>query len=722
MRQVTQRLRDGRIEVLDVPAPRIGAEEVLVDVRASLLSAGTERTKVATGRQSLVGKARARPDQVRQVIDKAQRDGLRETVATVRGRLDQPAAIGYSAAGVALEVGDRVRGVAAGDRVACGGETAVHSELIAVPGNLCVPLPDGVGFDLGAFATVGSVALHGVRQADVRLGERVAVIGLGLVGQLTGQLLRASGCEVVGIDLDSGLVAQALETGAADAAYQRGALDGVLPAPAEGCDAAIVTAATPSADPVELAARLCRDRGRVVVVGDVGMSVPRAPYYEKELELRLSRSYGPGRYDPDYEQRGLDYPIGYVRWTERRNMGAFVELLVRGSIDVRPLITDRVPIERAEQAYARLVEDGTSPLGLLLQYEPNDLSQPPAATAPAAPLAASPMAVGVIGAGSFAQRVLIPGLQRAGFPLRAVASSAGLSAKAAAERFGFATASTVEQLIADPRIGLAAIATRHASHAELAARALRAGKHVFVEKPPALDEAQLEDLREAVRTSGRHLAVGFNRRHAPFARALRDHVRRPGQPIELLLRVNAGPLPPDHWLHDPADGGGRLLGEGCHFVDFACWVVGALPERVAAAMPAGGGARASAQRFTVALQFHDGSVATLLYGDAAAPRMGKELYEAHAGGRSGTIDDFRRLTLLGGRRRAGRRVATADKGHVRQLVHLGDVLRGVAAEDGPSPLDTMAVTLTALRTCPEMAGRGSSLPAMRSSSLPDSDA
>src|ERR1022692_515837 len=376
MKQVSLRLRDGRIDVLDVPPPTLTPDGVLIDVRASLLSVGTEKSKVQAGRENLIGKARARPDQARQVIEKARQDGVRQTLQTVRARLDQPTALGYSSAGVVLEVGARVRGLAPGDRVACGGgDHAVHADVVQVPGNLCVPLPDSVSFEGGAFATVGSVAMHGVRQADIRLGERVVVIGLGLVGQLSGQILRAAGCHVVGIDLSDSLLKKALETKAADIAFNRNALnEQELPADVMNSDAVIITAATKSNDPINLAARLCRDRARVVVVGDVSIDVPRAPYYEREIELRLSRSYGPGRYDREYEERGLDYPIGYVRWTEQRNMSSFVELLASDRMAVDDLILERVPVARASEAYERLVSAAGSPLGIVLQYDSTSLN------------------------------------------------------------------------------------------------------------------------------------------------------------------------------------------------------------------------------------------------------------------------------------------------------------------------------------------------------------
>ena len=525
---MTQRIRDGHIEVVDVPTPELTPDTVLVDVRASLLSTGTERAKVETARKSLIGKARARPDQVRQVVEKARRDGIRDTVETVRLRLGQPAPLGYSSAGVVASVGLRVRDFVPGDRVACGGaDHAVHAEVNRVPGNLCVRLPHGVSFEAGAFGTVGAISLHGVRQAEVSIGEEVAVIGLGLVGQLAAQILRAAGCRVLGVDLSEELVRKAVDIGAVDI----GRLREAVPDEAGSCDAVVITAATPSSDPIELAARLCRDRGRIVIVGDVGLQVPRAVFYEKELDLRLSRSYGPGRYDREYEERGLDYPIGYVRWTERRNMEAFLELLAAGRIDVTPLVSERVPLERAAEAYERIVSADRSPLGIVLTSEPSMVEPIRPRLATAAPLSSTD-AVGVIGAGSFARRILIPALRDAGFTLGAVASASGLSAGAAAERFDFRRAATAAEVIEDPSLGAVVVATRHSSHADLATRALRAGKAVFVEKPPALTEDSLAELVRARDETGLPLAVGLQpslRAACARAAGVRPHGRRPGR-------------------------------------------------------------------------------------------------------------------------------------------------------------------------------------------------
>jgi predicted dehydrogenase/threonine dehydrogenase-like Zn-dependent dehydrogenase len=683
VKQVTHRLRDGRLEVLEVPPPALRPEGVLVDVRASLVSAGTERRKLEAGRKGLLGKARARPDQARKVLEKARRDGIGAAAATVRHRLDTPAPLGYSAAGVLLAVGSRVADLAPGDRVACAGEGyATHAELDYVPANLAVPIPDGVSFEDAAFTTVGAIALHAVRQADARLGERVAVVGLGLVGQLAGRILRAAGCRVIGIDLDETLVERAVTGGAVDEAFRRKD----VPVSARGCDAALVTAAAPSSDPVELAAGLVRDRGRVVVVGDVGLELSRDAAYDKELEVRMSRAYGPGRYDAEYEERGLDYPIGYVRWTERRNLAAFLDLVASGRVSLGGLVTERVPVDDAPEALDRLLGASRSPLGIVIEYEPTaaPLAQAPARVETHAPLAS----VGLIGAGAFAASILVPALREAGFTLDAVASASGAAARGAQERLGFGRALSVDELIADPGIGLIAITTRHDSHAELAARALRAGKAVFVEKPPALTEDKLADLAAARAESGGVLAVGFNRRHAPLARELRE--LGGNGTAEILIRVNAGRLEEGHWRNDPEVGGGLLLGEGCHFIDLACWLAGGLPRRVSCLMRADPGRPlAAAEHFTCALDFADGTTATIVYGSEGSPKLGKESVELHAGGRSAVLDDFRRLTVHGGKSRRGGR----DKGHAAQLRAL---LAGETEE--PDPLATMAVTLAALRS------------------------
>jgi predicted dehydrogenase/threonine dehydrogenase-like Zn-dependent dehydrogenase len=696
-------MRNGLVEVLDVPQPILTPETVLVDVRASLLSTGTERVKVEAGKKSLIGKARSRPDQVAQVIEKARSDGVLETVRAVRARLGQPSALGYSAAGVVLAVGARARGIAVGDRVAVGGgDYAVHAEIDRVPANLCVPLPEDVSFEEGCFACVGSIALHGVRQAEVSLGERVAVIGLGLVGQLTGLLLRAAGCTVVGIDLDTAVLEKARAIGAADFCFPSAALGDVVPREADSCDAVIVTAATASNGPVELAPRLCRDRGQVVIVGDVGLQIPRAPYYDKEIDLQLSRSYGPGRYDRAYEEHGQDYPVGYVRWTEGRNMKAVVDLIAAGRLPVARLTTAQIPLEDAATAYERLTTEDASPLGVVIQYRESLPSTGVTSassgevcnggrTKPKGPVGQA----SIIGAGSFARRILIPGLRAAGFSLDTVASATGVSARAAVEQIGTGVVGTPEEALGS-RAGLLVVSTRHASHAELAERGLRAGKAVFVEKPPCLTLDELQRLREARALSGCELAVGFNRRHAPLAIRLREHVSQGGHPRQVVIRVNAGRQPDDHWTNDAGEGGGRLLGEGCHFVDLACWLAEATPTTVQATIhPLEPESLQTAQRFTVSLGFADGSLAIIVYTDQGASGLQKEYIEAHSGGRSGVIHDFRRLELLDGRSRDEVRERHRDKGHRAQFVHLRRRLTESVTDEQLDPLLSMQVTLAA---------------------------
>jgi predicted dehydrogenase/threonine dehydrogenase-like Zn-dependent dehydrogenase len=698
VKQVAQRLRDGAVRVVDAPEPSLDEWSVLVRTQASLLSAGTERTKVETARESLVGKARRRPDLAREVLEKARRDGIGETVAAVRARLDALSPLGYCAAGVAERVGDRVREIRPGMPVACGGEEAAHASLVAVPANLCVPVPDGVTCESAAFTTLGSIALHAFRQSGARLGERVAVVGMGLVGQLAARLARAAGCEVLGVDLDEWRLEVADEAGALDLARLRTSVGDVLGT----WDAVLVTAAAPSADPVSLATDLARSRGRIVIVGDVRLELDRRRFYDKELDLRLSRSYGPGRYDREYEQRGLDYPLEYVRWTERRNMGAFLELLRRGAVSVEDLITHRLPIDEAEQAFELLTGDERS-LAILILYP--EAPQPSSAEPPAGrEEARRPWAPGnraaFIGAGSFAQRVLIPAARRAGLELRSVATSSGLTAADIAERFAFGAAATVDEILGDPDLSAVLVATRHDRHAELALRALRAGKATFVEKPLCVDEAELRSIEaEAARDGAPPLMVGFNRRYAPLTVVLRRFLEAGEGTTNVLVRVNAGPLAPDHWLNDPVEGGGRLVGEGCHFLDLLSHLVGAPPVAVSAqAAPPDGEVLRAAQEFAVAVRFDDGSLATLLYGTAGSRSVHKEFVEAHRGNRSARLDDFSSLDLRVGNRRRTERSRGRDKGHAAELELFARAARGEASPDTEADLASMRLTFAAVRS------------------------
>jgi predicted dehydrogenase/threonine dehydrogenase-like Zn-dependent dehydrogenase len=678
LRQVARRLRDGRLELVEVPDPALAPGHVAVRVEASLVSAGTERATLDVARKGLIAKARARPDQARQVIERARREGVRSTVDLVRQRLDELGPLGYSAAGVAVEVGEGVRGISPGDRLAiAGGGAANHAEIDVVPALLCAPIPDGVGFEDASFATLGAIAMHGFRRADVQVGSRVAVVGLGLVGQLAVRIALAAGCRVLGVDLSERFCALAAEAGAETAL--RGELDDAS-AWAAHADAVLVCASAPgSDDPVRLAAMLARDRAPVVIVGDVKLDLPRGPYYDRELDLRLSRSYGPGRYDPAYELHGHDYPIGYVRWTEGRNIESFLDLVASGRIDPGPLVTHRYPFERAEEAFELLTADdpeGGRPIGIVLQYE--SAARParpaPAPARPRRPAGAKPR-FGLIGAGRFASATIVPGLIAAGLEPGAVASAGGLSAEDLRRRFEFGSAhSDPGELIDSGGLDLIAIATRHDTHAELAARALRAGIAVYVEKPLALDAEGLTAVRDAQAATGAPLVVGFNRRHAPIAARLRE---LPG-PRLMAYRVNAGRLPLEHWTNDPEVGGGRLLGEGCHFVDFLCDQAPGDPLRVSAR-----GFRSdpslpllATDNFTLQIDFSDGSAGTVNYAADAPTGPGKERFETSSPGVYAALDDFRSGELWRGSQRTRLGGRAADKGWSGQYEMLAAVLSG----------------------------------------------
>jgi polar amino acid transport system substrate-binding protein len=702
MKQVAQRLKHGELRVVDVPAPQLDDWKVLVRTRASLVSAGTERAKVEVARENLLGKARRRPDQVRQVMGRVRSDGLKSTIDAVRNRLDALSPLGYCAAGRVEEVGGRVTGIRPGDLVACGGEEAAHAELLAVPGNLCCTVPEGVDLVSASFTTLGAIALQGFRRADVRLGERVAVIGLGLVGQLTARIARGAGCEVMGIDLEEWRVDAARQAGVLDVARSRSDVGGE---DGDSWDAVLVTAAAPgSSDPMSLAVELARDRGTIVIVGDVGLELDRRPLYAKELELRLARSYGPGRYDVEYEQRGLDYPISYVRWTERRNMGEFLRLVAEGRVEVDDLVTHRFPIEHADEAFAVLTDKEQRAQAIVIDYGESQVGVAPETRkkleAPRDFVAGA--RVGFIGAGSFACRQLIPLARREGLVLDLVATGSGLSAVSAAERFGFERGAVeVEELLTDEALSGIFVVTRHDLHGRLTLEALRAGKAVFVEKPLCLEEAELTEIESELRRAGvPPLMVGFNRRFAPLTRRLREHLSGASGPTNVLVRVNAGSLPPDHWLNDPNIGGGRLLGEGCHFFDLICALVTSEPVsvssqgRITPAQPV-----AACEHFAAVIRFADGSLGTLLYGTAGARSAGKEVVEAHRGARSGRIDDFDRAVFWGDGRPRKRRSRGRDKGHGEEIRRFAGAMRG---EEAPPPFEDALVssrlTLAALRS------------------------
>jgi len=708
VKQILQRGRTGEIAVLDVPAPKLLPRCVLVRMAASLVSAGTERASCEFASKNLLQKANARPDLVREVIGKIRRDGVFSAVAAVRDRLDQPNALGYSSSGTVIGIGEGITDLNVGDRVACAGAShAVHAEFACIPRLLAARIrPDSpVSFEEAAFTTLGAVALHGVRTADVKLGDVVAVIGLGLLGQLTVQILKAAGCRVLGMDIATDRAEHALRLGADDVSISRDGLRDLCLQHSNGygVDAVLITAETTSSEPVDLAGEVARDRGVVVAVGTVGMDIQRKLYFEKELDFRISRSYGPGRYDTAFEQNGCDYPIGYVRWTETRNMEAFLRLLSEGKIDVKSLVTHRFPIERALGAYELIKGKVGEPfLGVLITYPETteasrELQLAGKGIAPVVPRRNS-MAIGVLGAGNFAMRTLLPAIERVrGAELVGVCAATGPHARHAAEKFGFRYCSTEEhRLLSDPQVNTVVIATRHHLHATQVLAALSAGKHIFCEKPLCLSEI---DLAEIVRAySRRHvlLMVGFNRRFAPMAIKMKAFLQQVQEPLAMHYRVNAGFIERDHWVNDPEKGGGRILGEVCHFVDFLTFLADAPPIEVQARGVNSFGAH-SDDNVIISVRFANGSQGTISYLANGDRSYSKERVEVFGGGAVAVLDDFRRLDLVRhGRKETFRSLLRQDKGHRGELEAFAAAVRGRG--EIPIPFEEIvSATLATLR-------------------------
>jgi predicted dehydrogenase/threonine dehydrogenase-like Zn-dependent dehydrogenase len=685
MKQVLQNARSGDVSVEEVPPPQLLPGCVLVRIAASVVSAGTERASAQFARKSLLQKAQSRPDLVRDVIGKVQRDGIVSAIQAVRSRLDQPQCPGYSSAGTVMAVGEGVVDLQPGDRVACAGAGfAVHAEIACVPRLLVARIPErmsgegGLPFDQFAFATLGAVALHGIRTAEAKLGDLVAVIGLGLLGQLTVQLLKAAGCRVLGMDIDASRTDLARQMGADDVASTAATFRDLCQERSRGAgvDCVLVTAETSSSDPVNLAGAIARDRAVVVAVGTVGMDIERKAYYEKELDFRISRSYGPGRYDAAYEQKGRDYPIGYVRWTETRNMQAFVQLLAERKVDVGALITHRFPIERAQSAYDLITRKAREPfLGVVIQYADTADDMPALPVVPkqrsgiTRPVSSSSVSVGLLGAGVFATGTLIRALKAvSNTELVAVCAANGSHAQHAQNKFGFRSCTTDEgQVVHAPDINTVVIATRHHLHARQVLTALKAGKNVFCEKPLCLNEDELRSIAVAYFRSGASerptLMVGFNRRFAPMTVRIKSFLAAIAEPLALHYRVNAGHLPPDHWVNDREQGGGRILGEVCHFVDLLSFLSGSRVVEVEA-RGVGNSGRYSGDNVLVSLRFANGSEGTISYlanGDRA---FSKERLEVFGGGSTAMLEDFRRLELVrNGRREIIRSRWQQEKGH-----------------------------------------------------------
>ena len=693
MKQVIQPIAGGPVEVLDVPPPVPDAAGVLVRTVASVISPGTERAVTALAQASLLAKARARPDLVRQVVRKARSEGLAATRQAVQSRLASDLPLGYSAAGVVVEAGPAVTGVRPGQLVATGGAgNANHAEFQAVPGLLCARVPDGVPAPDAAFTTIAAIALHGLRLADAGPGSKVVVLGLGLIGQLAARLAIAAGCDVAGID-PAGLSRQVAAASGVLVLDECGdaTTDQVLSwSRGRGADAVLVCAADRSSDAVMRVPELCRDRAAVVIVGDVGLRLDRTPFYERELSLRFARSYGPGRYEPSYEAWGVDFPAGQVRWTEGRNFEAVLDLLASGRLQVSDLVTHTFDIADADAAY-RLIEERTEPyLAIRLTYRGESADE--GVRLKSSPATSASAGIGWAGAGAFSTGTLLPAFRAAGFGrFVAIASASGLSARRAAERHDFEKAvSGADALISDPDVEVVVVATPHDTHADLTARALAAGRHVWCEKPLALTLDELDAVENAWRESGRQLAVGFNRRWSPAVLAAQRAFAGIAAPKLVVYRVAAGQVPEGHWYHDRRQGG-RLLGEVCHFVDTAQAVVGA-PIEDATALPGGGGAGVvHGDDAALSLRFSDGSLAVIAYG-STDPVAGKEWIEAQAGPHRVVIDDFRRAEADGKTIWKGR----PDKGHRACAAAFHEAVTGGAALPTEVMLATMRATIRAV--------------------------
>jgi len=699
MKQVLQNRKTGRPFVAEVPVPALQRGRVLVRTVASLISAGTERAAVELVSKGLVQEARQRPDLVKAVVAKVKNEGLLNTFASVRDKMAASQALGYSAAGIVAAVAEDVTEFQVGDRVACAGVGyASHAEVLSVPKNLCVHLPGGVSFESGAYGTLGAIALQGVRLAEPTLGESIVVIGLGLVGQLTVQLLKANGCRVFGLDLDESRVALALELGADKAVVSNEATAKEIETwtRGHGADAVLITAATDSNQPIELAARVSRLKGRVIVVGMTGMDIPRPPFFSRELKLIISMSYGPGRYDPEYEERGHDYPLPYVRWTEKRNIESFVELIAERRLNVERLTTHRFPIAEADSAYQLISGELREPnLGVVLNYDPEAEVVRRVSLGARVRKSEKSIVLGVIGAGGYVPAMLLPHFKTEGVEFRSIATASGISAHDVGKRFGFAFAvSSGQEVLDDAGVNLVVIGTRNNTHAELARGALERNKHVFVEKPLAVNDEQLESVLQAAANSSGKLMVGFNRRFAPLTQRAKEFFRNRDTPLSMLYRVNAGRIPKEHWIQDAEEGAGRIIGEVCHFIDLLQYFAGAPPVYVfAESISARSSKIVDADSVIITLRFADGSNGSLAYLSEGDKGLAKERVEIFGEGRVFVLDDFRRAMLYKDGREEQVASKTQDKGQQEQVRAVcASVLQGGAP---PISLDELAATTRA---------------------------
>lgn len=692
MKQVLQSLDSGNTEVVDLPSPKVKPKHILIQSRASLVSIGTERMLVDFGKANLIDKARQQPDRVKQVVQKMTTDGVGPTINTIKSKLSQPVPLGYCNAGVVIDLGSKVKGFRVGDRVISNGP---HAEVVSVAHNLCAKIPDTDQYikdEEAAFTVLASIGLQGLRLANPTIGESFVVTGLGLIGLLTVQLLKAQGCRVLGIDFDSRKVALAGVFGAETVDLSKSE-DPIVAAQAfskgRGVDGVLITASTRSSEPVRQAAEMCRKRGRIVLVGVTGLELSRADFYEKELSFQVSCSYGPGRYDPNYEDKGNDYPLPYVRWTEGRNFEAVLDLMAENRLDISSLISHRINIDEAAKAY-ELVSEDKSVLGIVLNYPEMPKEELLQSTVRLQQYSNNPsrLSIGVIGAGNFTTQMLLPALQKKALHLHTIASSGGVSGLTAARKFSFEQTTTdTNILFSETDINTIFVTTRHNTHAQFVLNALEAGKHVFVEKPLAINRAELKtivELYETLHIQGKppYLGIGFNRRFAPHIVKMKALINSVKEPKTLVMTVNAGSIPSDHWTQDLEIGGGRIIGEVCHFVDILRHLVGASIVKVQAMKLESEAMVVTDDKVTITLGFEDGSLGTVHYfanGDKSFP---KERIEVFVANRILALDNFRKLKAYGWPNFKGMKLMNQNKGHSEGVHAFVDAI----ANGTPAPI------------------------------------
>ncbi|MBL7934546.1 MAG: bi-domain-containing oxidoreductase [Bacteroidia bacterium] len=673
MEQLTQNLKDGHMQLLEVPFPILNSGCVLVRNHYSIISAGTEGKTVKDARLGYIGKALARQEEVKKVIKTAKTIGLQETYKLMMNKLEAPSPLGYSCSGEIIAIADDITDFKIGDKVACAGAGAVHAEVVAVPKNLCVKLPENVNCDNGSFTTIGAIAMQGIRQADLRLGETCAVIGLGLIGQLTIQMLNASGVKSIGIDINSKMVELSKELGA-NYSFERNieGLDHIIKEITNGygVDAVIITAATSSLDPVDFAGEICRRKGKVIIVGSVPTGFKRTYYYKKELELKMSSSYGPGRYDSNYEEGGIDYPFGYVRWTENRNMQAFVDLIASDKINLKKLTSHIFNFKEATKAYQLILDKTEAYTGILLKY---DTSKPLAAKVELKNTIANPSEpnVGFIGAGSFANNVLLPALKN-NCQFIGIATNKGNNARNIADKYQFNYCTDKsEELFTDKNCNTIFVVTRHDSHAKYVTEAIKYDKHVFVEKPLCLLESELEEIADLQKNNQHFVMVGFNRRFAPLIQKLKTQLVL-NQPVAINYRINSGTIAADHWVHDKAIGGGRIIGEVCHFIDLVSFLSGSKISSISANEMLN--ANNLRDTLVINLKMQNGSIASISYFSNGSKELSKEYLEVFSNGQSFILNDFKTLTIHGKSSKIIN-LSNQDKGHKEEVKQFLDAIK-----------------------------------------------